>query len=258
MAGLLVFVFCVLVMATNVKADVIWEPENSFYKMHTKDCVYHNRNYIVNGPEGKVIIYKSPEVNLKLSNLVNGKSVNIYYLYEASDGVLWGLYDNWKTNVTGWIPMDYMELEYDHICFVEEFGEEIQTKTENLPAEYIGKEIYIWSYPGSENATTFVPKGPMEFTDVFEDEEGNIWGHIGYYYGWRNIWVCIDNPRAGFSELYPDEKPIREVDSDHVIPSDEDIVPTKGVFEIILIVALLVSVVVVVTWKILVKMKKRS
>ena len=97
LAGLFVFTFVVLGVSSIVQADVIWEPENLFYKMHADDCEYHNRNYIANGPEGEVIVYKSPEVKLKIETIENGMSVNIYYLYEAKNGVLWGLYENWKS-----------------------------------------------------------------------------------------------------------------------------------------------------------------
>lgn len=257
LAGMLVIMFCTLGIMKEAQADVIWEPENSFYKIHAEECEYHNRNYIANGPDGEVTVYKSPEVALKLTTIENGTKVNVYYIYEAKDGILWGLYDSWEENITGWMPMDYLDLEYDHICFVEEFGDQIKSKTEKLPQEYVGKEILIWSYPGSENGTVFVPHDPMEFSDVFEDEAGNLWGHVGYYYGWRNIWVCIDDPQAEFSELYPEDVPVREVNSENSIQSTEEIVPEKGILGTIVIVTLMVAAVVIVTWKMLRKIKKR-
>lgn len=258
LAGMFVLAFCILGITKDVQADVIWEPEDSFYKMHAEECEYHNRNYIANGPEGKVTVYKSPEVNLKITTLENGTRVHVDYLYETKDGVLWGIYDNWEENVTGWMPMDYMNLEYDHICFMEEFGNEVQSKEELLPQEYVGKEIYIWSYPGSERNSTFVPQDQIEFSNVFEDEEGNTWGHVGYYYGWRNIWVCIDNPQGEFSELYLEEVPVREVPAEDKIPSTEEIIPEKGLLGTVVSIAVLLVVVVFVTWKLLRKMKKES
>ncbi len=256
--GIMTFIICVLGIRKDVHADVIWEPENSFYKMHANDCIYHNRNYITDGPDGQVAMYKSPVVNLQLGLLRNGERINIYYLYEAKNGVWWGLYDDWEMGITGWIPMDYLELEYDHICFVDEFGNQMKDKMEKLPAEYIGKEIYIWSYPGSKNNSTFVPPDRIEFSDIFEDEVGNTWGHVGYYYGWRNIWVCLDDPQAEFSELYPEEAPVREVNQENTDSISEEIVPERGLLETIVIVAVLIVVLVLVTWKLLLKMKKKT
>ena len=56
LASMLIFTFCILGFPKDVHADVIWEPEDSFYKMHADDCVYHNRYYIANGPDGKVTV----------------------------------------------------------------------------------------------------------------------------------------------------------------------------------------------------------
>ena len=256
LAGLFVFTFVVLGVSSIVQADVIWEPEDLFYKMHADDCEYHNRNYIANGPEGEIVVYKSPDVKLKLETIENGISVNIYYLYEAKNGVLWGLYKNWENDLIGWIPMAYMSLEYDHICFMEEFGEQVQSKKEKLPPEYTNKNINIWSYPGSENCSTFLAANPIEFTDIFIDEEGNTWGYLSYHYGWRDIWVCIDHPQAEFSELYPSEAPAREVSSENTVSIEGEIVPQNGLIGTGGIVAAAIAVVVFVTWKILGKMKK--
>ena len=53
---------CFLFCGLCVRADVIWEPEDSFYKKHSEECVYVNRLYTANGPDGEVILYKSPEM----------------------------------------------------------------------------------------------------------------------------------------------------------------------------------------------------
>ena len=256
LVGLFVFSFALLGFSRVVQADIIWEPENLFYKMHANDCEYHNRNYIANGPDGEVVVYKSPDLGLKIETIENGTSVNIYYLYEARNGVLWGLYENWETDRIGWIPMGYMELEYDHICFMEDHGNQVKSGKELLPREYLGKNINIWSYPGSKECTTFVADSQIEFNTIFGDEEGNTWGYIGYYYGWRDIWVCIDHPQAEFADLYPGEAPVREVNEENDVSSGEEFVPENGLIGTVGIVAAALAVVVFVTWKMLQKMKK--
>ena len=256
--GMLVLAFWILGFTKDLQADVIWEPEDSFYKMHAEECEYHNRSYIANGPEGKVTVYKSPEVNLKITTLENGTRVNVYYLYEASNGVLWGIYENWEEDIIGWMPMDYMNLEYDHICFMEEFGDKVQSKNMLLPEEYVGKEIYNWICPGSERGHTFSPEKQIEFTHVFKDGEGNTWAYVGYFYGIRDIWVCINNPQGEFSELYAGEGSVHEVPVEDKTLSTEEIVPEKSLFGTIVTTTVLVGAVVFVTWKMLKKMKKES
>ena len=49
---------------------------------------------------------------------------------------------------------------------------------------------------------------PM-YARTFTDEQGLVWGYIGYFRGVRDRWVCITNATATFEELYPDGAPVR-------------------------------------------------
>lgn len=207
-------VLCWMIFVLPVSADVIWEPYNDdFYDKYRESCQLVNRNYTADGPEDKVIVYKSPENPSVVATWENGHVANIYYTWTDEKGIVWGMYNNWETNETGWMPMEYMDVVYDYICFEEEFGENFVEESVAIPEECAGTGVYFWSYPGAE-AYVEIPM-PETAADMpvcsktFVDEEGHKWGYIGYFRGTRNKWVCLDEPTADFTTLYPEKQPIR-------------------------------------------------
>ena len=122
----LVCLFCAVLMAVccivSASADVIFEPNDSFYEAHREDCVRNERNYTAAGPNGDVTVYESPESDKVIATFANGETLYISYIYTDPDGIQWGYYENWETGVAGWVPMEYLELIYDGISFEEEFG----------------------------------------------------------------------------------------------------------------------------------------
>ena len=208
-AGLLCCMMCVL----KVRADVIWEPmEDSFYERHREACTYVGRQYTANGPDGVVYVYKSPESAEVVETWENGYQVRIGFTYEDSDGIVWGINENY-TEKCGWMPMEYMEVVYDSISFVEEYAEEIVSQEGQLE-NYEGEEFFFWSYPGSKEYISVTnPVDPGEYDPVYRsvytDENGRRWGHVGYFYGYRDKWFCIDAPGADYEELYPEGGPQR-------------------------------------------------
>lgn len=224
--GILVFW---LLGVVQVKADVIWEPYgNDFYMEHSTECEYVNRSYTTNGPTGSVIVYVSPENAEQVLTLENGMKVQVSFTYTDSDGIVWGVYENFETDETGWLPMDYMEVVYDYISFEEEFGTEITATEGTLSEECRGTTVYFYNYPGAETCIEFSVQEDQEnlpiYRSLFVDEEGRSWGYFGYYYGVKNKWICLDNPSATFEELYPNGAPARgsqEVPADSAA-SDRD------------------------------------
>lgn len=207
---LLSILVCCIFCSFPVKADIIWEPDDNFYYDHASECTYVNRVYTANGPDGIVIIYKSPESPRVITRLENGSNTYISYTYEAPDGILWGIYEDSDHNQTGWMPMDYMVVVYDSISFAEEFEHDIVKQDGSLDDSYQGKEIYLWKYPGAESCYQMGPNEYLpSYSSVFVDEEGRSWGNVGYYLGMKNVWVCIDQPTADFDMLYPDGAPQR-------------------------------------------------
>lgn len=199
---------CCLSCTISVRADVIWEPEDSFYEKHASQCTYVNRCFAADGPDGIVIFYESPESAKVVDTWENGYQAYISYTYKDGSGILWGIYEK-GSGQTGWVPMEYMKVVYDHISFQEDYGSEIMEQRGVLEEKYKGEAIQIWEYPGAKEPVTepVNMQGLPEYSSVYTDEKGYRWGYVGYYYGLRNIWICIDQPTADYEQLYPDGGP---------------------------------------------------
>lgn len=257
------------------KADAIWEPRSEFYEEHASECEYDNRQYTADGPDGVVKVYVSPENSMVVDTLDNGMSVCVLFTYTDEDGIRWGVIENYSDeSKTGWLVMDYMNVVYDYISFKEEYGSSFVAESGALGAEAVGQTIKFWPYPGAQNgyyemeiqsAEEWLP----EYSQTFVDEEGHKWGYIGYYYGIKHYWICLDNPTATAEELYPNGIPARGEEAAEPEPeeeksaedSDEDqeaeIVP-KGNDKLVFMVSGLVAAVAAVTGGLLVWLKKKK
>ena len=253
-----------------VQADVIFEPEDSFYQSHAKDCEYVSRQFTANGPEGKVIVYESPESPEVVDTWENGHKVTVSHTYEDKDGVLWGVCES-----GGWMPMQYMEVVYDNISFMEEHAAEIKEQSGRLDGQ-AGEKIYFWKYPGSEVAyKASIQAEPPSYEQVYEDSQGRQWGYVVYYYGDRDVWVCMDQPAADYGQLYPQGAPKESLkDGEEEEPTeassaeeggqDNEGQDTPGRIQpkrengSIILAAALVAIVVLVTAALLVVLKRKG
>ena len=206
--SLLLALIFVLALTPAVRADVIFEPQDSFYWEHRGECQYLSRTYYADGPDKVTVIYRSPESSAVVQRVKNGDKLRISYTYEDKNGISWGYCDNYEENWTGWVPMDYLLLKYDNTSFQEEFAHRITTPEEYgvLSAE---GEVYLWNYPGSEDSMIYTVdrEYPPVYEAVFTDDAGRNWGYIGYHMGIRNVWVCLDDPTADYRTLYAENAP---------------------------------------------------
>ncbi len=259
--GIMMMVVCWMICVLPVKADLIWEPyEDAFYMEHKESCVRSGRVYTANGPDGKVISYKSPENPDVVESWENGYEVCINYIYTDDDGIAWGL-DGMAH--TGWVPMEYMDVVYDNISFTEEFGESIVAESGTVSEQYANMDIYAFSYPGAEKYIVINVAGEKEhmpaYSMTFVDEAGYKWGYINYFRGIRSVWVCLDNATADAATLYPDGVPERgaqivpEID---VAVRDKYIMPKKDNGLMGIVICMVVAV-VGTTGGALVAMKKK-
>ena len=196
----------IFLLAPAVRADVIFEPSDTFFWEHRGECQYHSRTYYADGPENVAEVYRSPVSSAVAERVKNGAPLWISYIYEVENGISWGYCENYEENWSGWIPMDYLLLKYDHICFWEEFGERICEEFGTLEAT---GEVRFWGYPGSEDSDTMTVDVEYlpEYEAVFTDDAGRRWGYIGYYMAMRNVWVCLDEPGADYRTLYAENAP---------------------------------------------------
>ena len=101
-----------------------------------KMCIrdrYENRTYLANGPEGYLTLRESPQSSAEVINIVNGESVYVGYLWTDGKGDQWGVAEYGVTSDSGertwhdgWAPLSQLALVYDHICFEEDHGDELE------------------------------------------------------------------------------------------------------------------------------------
>ena len=247
MLGLIVVFFGLMLCSQKVHADLIYEPNDNFYKRYAKDCQHVNRTYTANGPDGIVIAYKDPFTDTEVVTIKNDKEMYISYSYEDSNGINWGLCELVKASQSGWMPMEYLQVVYDYISFGEEYAEKIEVSSGRIDESYIEKEIYFWEFPGSEKgyAVLLHDKTP-EYSSVFIDELGRTWAYVSYYMGNKGKWLCLDELTTDFEELYEDGAPERGTNQPETNYSS-DIIKPEGTGKAMKVVILLVGMVVVVT-----------
>ena len=250
----------VLMLPVSVQADVIYEPYDDFFFAHRGECKYTNREFTAAGPNGMVTLYVDPLNPAEEKVYPNGTIFTVSYVYDASDGVQWGCCDMWQDEVTGWAPMEYLEMIYDGISFEEDYGDcFVQTQASLDAATITDGSVCFWKYPGSEE-TIAVKAGEdylPEYYNIYTDADGIRWGQCGYYFGIKNHWINLDNPSADYETLYPAAQE-ETVPAPTQVPATEQVEEIKPEGEKIkpaLIIA--VASVVIVTALLLVLMKKK-
>ena len=201
----------VCLMTVPALADVIWEPESSFYALHRGDCELEQRGYWVNSPEGYITLWDEPG-GTPIANLPNGTLLFIYYRYQGSRGD-WGIVeysaetlreaalaldeseiqeDRW---FEVWVPMEDLVNRYDNQSFLEEHAGELLDEERTLSVS--GLLYCTYAYPeGPLNVqqTQAFEVDELTLSPIYVDESGREWGHVGYFYGDRNVWFCISDP----------------------------------------------------------------
>lgn len=200
--------------AQTVRADVIFEPEDSFYQTHSSACIYENRCYTVHASGGTLNVYEAPDQAKVRTTLADGQKVYIMYVYQDTDGRYWGYLEQNRGEECGWIAMNEVDAVYDHVSFAGEYADKITAvdgQELSLPEEAGDAEMLFWDYPGAKEPGTLSSSfGSLpQYFQTFSDEYGHSWGYVGYYFGYRNFWVCLDAPTATFEELYDGETPVR-------------------------------------------------
>ena len=200
----LFMVALLLTCSIAVYADIIVEPNNSFYERHRTECVYLNRSFYANSKEGFVSITKEPGSKTVTTAVENGETIYIKFTYNFN-GEQWGITEietpqkNYTEWPAGWIPMEQLLPIYDYISFEEDHGSEIYDYTGDSEALASAPEIVFWPWPGSGSITHTLERpvgyeGPFDYTDAYKDNEGREWVFLTYWVGNRNVWVCVDDP----------------------------------------------------------------
>lgn len=231
-----------LALAAPARADVLWEPNNTFFEWHRGDCTTEERSYYANGAEGFVTLWNAPDGGTVEGQFENGTALYIYWVYKD-----WGYV---STDPEGWVPLADLQVIYDEVSFAEEYAERI-TDYNGEFADYAGNAAIVnfYTYPGAPEVQrtyeyTRWPElwsnlagsadGKSYIRSIFVDEDGRTWGFVGYMYGHLNAWFCLDEPDG-------ESFPVREVDQPELIPARTPVLPTVSYVPYLLVGAVVLG-----------------
>lgn len=237
----------------HVLADAIAAPRDEFSVSHHEELIWSKyQEYTTNGPDGKVIVYRSPEDASIVTQLENGEVFWSGYAYEDKDGIFWVIYENAENDVTGWVPHDYLTVEYNLISFLKEFGDEFIEEEGEPDSSLAGTKAYYWDYPGSNVGYKSVYPAESGWNEVYVDELGRKWGCETII----RKWICLDTPGADFVTLYPDGAPKLGTEQlQESVADGNEIVPARFAWYDIAGVGVLIIAVIGITLRLLKKLK---
>ncbi|OUP83114.1 hypothetical protein B5F07_11900 [Lachnoclostridium sp. An169] len=169
-----------------VSADVIYEPDNSFYRRHSMECTYLNRSCIA-GED--TLLWNSPNSYFSRETVAEGQIFSVSYVYTDENGLEWGLADSFGK----WVLMADVFLPYSSREFIRDHKDEIYEGEPYILEE--GTDYVRWSYPGSGSSDeeTSSLMGDITFTTFYEDPAGRLWGYREYMFGSRHVWLCLSD-----------------------------------------------------------------
>ena len=221
LAGLLWLGF----VPARVRADVLVEVDDSFWRAHQDECSYFYRSYTVNAPEGYAAIWASPLSSKQREVLTNGVSIYSNWHYTDDAGEVWCAVMTGEMNykgydmIRGWMKTSDCMVRADYFQFQEVYGQEFEVyKGTHGKALAEAETVVLWEYPCS---------GEIRAEDIdaewfdnwnigpcWEDPQGRMWAFVTYCYGIRNTWICLDDPSN--ADLEADES---------ILPQTETIYP---------------------------------
>ena len=189
-------------------ADVLVEPNNDFYYRNRNRMEYMGRNFYANGENGYITLVIEPNAAREVASFKNSEMIHIMFTYD-DNGVVWGVTQlyvegvNFEDRPTGWVQMNQLYVVYDSGAFMDAHSAAISEREFNLAKLDFDGDMVMWTWPGSG-----VFNGKFNTQGLFGDDETNMnhgitvytdadgreWGYLGYFYGWRNVWVCLDDP----------------------------------------------------------------
>lgn len=249
--SLAVFLFTGLVLAGAVlsfgggaKADVVYEPVNSFYQKHVSSCELVERVYAVNCIGDSTAVYESPVSDKQVATVLAGEEFWVGVVYTAKDGIKWAYIDS----LEGWIPNAYLTNIYDEIMFRQQNKADIESKDGTVDPAIANKsgKVFFYSYPGSKEFFDFYNESDSPYyTMVYVDPYGHEWGYVSYYYLVKG-WVCLDDTDATYEELYPNGQSFSGILEKAPVPTEVILPNTKANvnINIKLIVGIIIGVIV--------------
>lgn len=232
-AILAVLTVFLLVQPVNAFADVIWEPNDSFFQAHSSEAYRAECTYVANSPAGYVLVCESPDkVGKNPKVLTNGEKAFAHFTvnYKGSN---WGFYEVYDTNadqyVSGWFNLDECYKVFDCNDFISANGDKLinEEKVINFGENYV-----MWVYPGAETCNKLFECNDVHSFTQYIDDEGNEWYFFDYVMGMRNFWVNASAPEKTeckkyevpeIAVIYPAKQPTAsEIENDGAVKTSTD------------------------------------
>ena len=200
----MILICCFLLISVQIaRADLILPPDNDFYERYKSQCIYLGRSFTVNSADGFVSVQKEPGSPEEMTTLENGEIIYVEYSC-FFNGDFWGITsflnsdknsDLWR--LSGWVKMDQLLVLYDYVAFEEDHPGEFYIYDGDYEAIRETGAMIAWAWPGSGTVLWTVEDVDTEnfyVLHAYMDEEGREWGFVTYFYGSRDIWVCLSDP----------------------------------------------------------------
>jgi len=188
-----ILVFCILIMMPlTAYADIIYEPDNDFYKQYKYQIKDLGRSFAANGEDGSVSVKIEPGTGNDITELNNGAVTYIRYSC-LFNGDFWGFTEQHS----GWIKLDQMLVLYDYITFNEEHNGEFYHYNGDYAEIKDTRSAIVWPWPGADNYIRRfenLDAASYAVSYAYMDDDGREWGFVTYIYGYRNVWVCLSEP----------------------------------------------------------------
>lgn len=242
-------------------ADLIWEPNNSFYQKHSGECTFVNRQYYANGPDGFVTLYTAPGAASYTAQYENGEK--LWGEFQYGD---WLCITNWEDNkeISGWVPLSELYLVYDYLSFEEEYSKYFQPYNNEF-VDYDGpaEGIELYEYPDCSwpkytlkadqqewlDAMRGTAGSPSYFSHIYHGSNGDIWGFIGYLYAYRNFWVRLNNPTGtNLMNCFPEESVVENLIASGELTAPRPPVPPSTAYLPYILVGVVVTVTVLLLY----------
>lgn len=213
-------------LPAKVHADVLIEIDDSFWQAHQRECDYLYRTYTVNGEEGYAAVWESPVSARQKELLTNGTPIWSSWHYTDGKGETWCAVMTGEMNssgyeeISGWIRTSDCLVNPDYISFREAYEQEFVEYDPAYDKALEGLDtVVLWRYPCSgsivmDGMDAAGLQDMQSFHTCWRDPQGRMWAFVGYCYGIRNTWICLDDPAN--PELEADE---------NVIPGDAVVYP---------------------------------
>ena len=212
-------------LTVSASADLIWAPDNSFFRSHADECTHlEGGKYFVNSEDGFITLWSRPDGGWVVGQVSNGVQTAVSWLYK--DWTCITVMSD-EGRIEGWVAMEDLSKVFDRIAFAEAYADRIAPYNGEF-TDYDGEDLYgtFFEYPGApevkhrvemkaqdgtvRDSLTGSRDGNSAISSIFVDENGLTWGYVGYLNGKLQGWFCLDDPDGT-------EFPLRQVEQDELI-----------------------------------------